>query len=327
MLLTPTKPSRLRMKDVTELHQLLTFALKSEAKFSPTRAMVMASRFATLKEFLTVRAEALREIQSVTGKKILFLTETQISAVKALQASGILSTKRDTSENFLVLIARDFARKQTKMLDGLTLDRMSPNPLLIKCLNLKTPRQVVELNVYMFATRSIVTSMGFLVEKLLLTSSSAVSKAEQPWDIVKTDTKGRRHWIQVKSGPNDMDADQIRHWAGLIADRMTKRDKPYIGTTYGKRDGGSVTMGLFKTYLPDWKNRTLIGKELWDFISDDPHYHDKLFPLLAEAASQILGTQSIEQRIQVRIEQITKEFCDRYGSSRRAVEKYVTDIF
>jgi type II restriction endonuclease EcoO109I-like protein len=315
------------MNDVSELHELLRFALISESNLTPRRATVLASRFATLKEFLTVKAEALREIQSVTGKKILFLAEGQVKAVKALQASGVLSAKRDTSENFLVLIARDFVRKQTKMLDSLTLDRMSPNPLLIRCLNLKTSREVVELNVYMFATRSIVTSMGFFVEKLLLTSSSTVSRAGDPWDIVKTDKNQRRHWIQVKSGPNDMDADQIRHWAGLIANKVTKRDQAYIGTTYGKRQGGSVTMGLFKTYLPDWKQRTLIGKELWDFISDDPHYHEKLFPLLAEAASQMLGAQSIEQRIQKRIEQITREFSLRYGSSRTAVEKYLADIF
>jgi hypothetical protein len=86
-------------------------------------------------------------------------------------------------------------------------------------------------------------------------------------------------------------------------------------------------MGLFKTYLPDWEKRTLIGRELWDFISEDPTYHEKLFPMLADAASQVLGKESIEERIQARIESITKEFSKKYGASRKAVTKYLIDIF
>lgn len=315
------------MSDVSKFQELLVFALTREVKFTAGRAVVLASHFASLREFLTFKAEKLRNIQSVTGKKILFLSDSQIRDIKVLQSSGILSAKRDTSENFLILIARDFVRKQTKMLDELTLDRMNPSPFLIKCLNLKTPRDVIELNVYMSATRSIVTSMGFFVEKLLLASSATVSRSEKPWDIVKTDRNRKKHWIQVKSGPNDMDADQIRLWAGIIAKKVTKGDKAYIGTTYGNRARASVTMGLFKTYLPDWGKRTLIGRELWDFISDDPSYHEKLFPLLAEAASQILGTQSIEHRIQSRVDYITKEFSKKYGTSRASVEKYLADIF
>jgi hypothetical protein len=313
--------------DNTKLLQLLIYALQREAGFTPRQALLLASRFATLKEFLSAGIEELRDIRSISGKRILSLSVPRIEAVKRLQRSGVLSFKRDASDNLLILITRDFVRKQAKMLDALTLDRMSPNPFLIKCLNLKTPREVIELNVYMFVTRSIVTSMGFFVEKLLLASSDSAGECDKPWDILKLSRAKKRHWIQVKSGPNDMDADQIRYWSRLIADKISKGDKAYIGTTYGKRTKASVTMGLFKTYLPDWEKRTLVGRELWDFISEDPTYHERLFPMLAEAASQILGNESIEERIQTRIETITKEFSTKFGVSTKSIEKYLADIF
>jgi hypothetical protein len=213
------------------------------------------------------------------------------------------------------------------MLEEITLDRLSPNPFLIKCLNLRNAREVVELNIYMFATRSIVTSMGFFVEKLLLASSESAAACDKPWDVVKIHEDGRRSWIQVKSGPNDMDADQIRLWSGLIANKIAAGDEAFIGITYGKRGSSSVTLGLFKTYLPDWERRTLIGRELWDFISEDPKYHEKIFPLLAEAAAKVLGHDSIEFRIQQCIDKVTKEFERRYSTEDDAVEKYLADIF
>ena len=313
--------------DDNKLLSLLIYALRREANFTPLGAMILASHFASLKEFLNVRVEDLAEIRSVSGKRVLKLSKYQIEAIKRLQDARILSTKRNASDNLLILIARDFVRKQVKMLDSMTLERMSPNPFLIKCLNLKTPREIIELNVYMFATRSIVTSMGFFVEKLLLASSESAVECENPWDILKTDRARNRHWIQVKSGPNDMDADQIKYWSKLIAKKISKGERAYIGTTYGKRTKASVTMGLFKSYLPDWERRTLIGRELWDFISEDPTYHEKLFPMLSEAASQVLGTQSIEERIQALIEGLTREFSKKYGASNKGVQRYLNDIF
>ena len=308
-----------------KFHELIAVALKLEAGFSATRATVLAAHFGSLEEFLTVDPAQLQP-KSVTGKRITTLTPDQIKALSILQRSGVLTTERSLQENFVVLISRDFVRTQTKMIERLSLDRMSPNPFLIKCLNLRTPREVVELNVYMFATRSIVTSMGFFVEKLLLASSDRVSLCDKPWDILKVDAEGKRHWIQVKSGPNDMDVDQIRHWSGVIAAKIGEGDDAYIGVTYGKRVTTSVTLGIFKTYLKDWEKRTLIGRELWDFISEDPTYHKKLFPLLAEAAAKILGADSIESRIQRCIDRITDEFTRRYPSPGE-VEKYLADIF
>jgi hypothetical protein len=313
--------------EISKLHEVLAFALQREAGLSKAKATLLAAQFASLEEFLEVEVKTLAEIRSVTGRQLLLLNQKQLQGIVEFRATGILDATRSTPENWLVLIARDFVRRQARMLEGITLPRLSPNPFLIKCLNLNTPREVVELNVYMFSTRSIVTSMGFFIQSLLISSSDTATQCDTPWDILKTRTDGQRSWIQVKSGPNDMDADQIRYWSALIADKVGLHEDAYIGTTYGKRGTLTVTLGLFKTYLPDWEKRTLIGRELWDFISEDPTYHERVFPLLAEAASRVLGNDSIEFRIQQCVDRVTEEFCTRYGREADAVERYLADIF
>jgi hypothetical protein len=295
--------------------------------FSKKRAAILAAHFANLNEFLSFRPDKTGEFLSVGGKKLLSLKANQIKALQKSQKLEILSPRRTLADNYLIIVTRRFVRTQIEMLNELSLDKLSPNPFLIQCLNLRTPREVVGLNVYMFATRSIVTSMGFFVEKLLLASSDDAYECEKPWDILKLDRSGEKHWIQIKSGPNDMDADQIRHWRKLIAKKIKAGDRAYIGMTYGKRSSKSVTMGLFQTYLPDWKKKTLIGRELWDFISGDRTYHERIFPVLAEGAAQVLGTESIAFRIDQCVDRITKEFCSKYKPQSTAVSKYIEAIF
>ena len=88
-----------------------------------------------------------------------------------------------------------------------------------------------------------------------------------------------------------------------------------------------MTFGLLKTYLPDWEIRTLVGRELWDFLGDDPDYHSKLCKALREAAHQVLGEQSFAEEIGKCAERITDEFIALYGSGEKGVLKYLEDIF
>ena len=314
-------------KQLEKFHELLSNALEWECGFTKRRSAILAAQFANLNEFLNFRFDESTVFKSVGGKKLISLNRDQNTAIEKMRQSKILKTQKTVADNYLTITTRRFVKTQIKMLEELTLDELSPNPFLIQCLNLRTPEEVVGLNVYMFATRSIVTSMGFFVEKLLLASSDDAHECEKPWDILKKGPNGKRHWIQIKSGPNDMDADQIRHWTQLISKKIKAGDRAYIGITYGKRASKSVTMGLFKTYLPDWKKRTLIGRELWDFISGDKTYHERIFPILADSASQVLGTESISTRIDQCIARITKEFSAKYKPKTAAIAKYIRDIF
>ncbi|WP_333484838.1 PmeII family type II restriction endonuclease [Microcoleus sp. K1-B6] len=244
-------------------------------------------------------------------------------------SSGKLSLQLTIAENFLASICRDFTGRQLVMVENLTLGKIYPNPFLIRALNLDTPEEVVRLNVYMTATRSIVTSMGFFIQKLLISCSESAESppAKSGWDAIKTTSDGEKCWIQVKSGPNDMDKDQIVYWAAKIEEKIQEGDRAYIGIAYGKRTNKTVTLGLLKQILPNSEMITLIGRELWDFVSEDTRYTVNLFEVLRQSASQVLAQSSIDEAIERCSDRIIAEFIGKYGEGSQGVFNYIADIF
>jgi len=124
-----------------------------------------------------------------------------------------------------------------------------------------------------------------------------------------------------------MDKDQIVYWSEKIAEKVNEGDKAYIGMTYGKRTNETVTLGLMKQLLPDWEMKTLVGRELWDFVSDDPTYHTRLFDTLRRSAQQVLQQRSICEEIDNCVERIIGEFTSTYGTGEEGVLKYIESIF
>ena len=84
-----------------------------------------------------------------------------------------------------------------------------------------------------------------------------------------------------------------------------------------------MTHGLYKQYLPDWGNRTLIGTELWDFISDDPSYHEKLIKLLTETAEVFLDDHSLVEVIEEKVVKLTESFVKDY----KTVPKFINTLW
>lgn len=309
-------------------HDMLAFVLEKEAGLTRSRARSVAAHFADIEEFLAAEHWSFANIRSVTGRRAIRLTEDQITNIVGLQGLGHLSPQLSVAENFLSAICRDFTKRQLSMIRSLELDDLIPNPFLIRSLNLRTPEEVVHINVYMRATRSIVTSMGFFVERLLRASSETIEEApgRSGWDLVKTRANGE-NWLQVKSGPNDMDKDQIVYWAEKIEEKLSEGDKAYIGITYGKRASNTVTIGLMKQHLPDWEMKTLIGRELWGFVSDDPNHHAKVLEVLRHAAHQVLGTHSISEELDACVDRMIDEFTRRYGEGSLGVSTYIEALF
>lgn len=307
---------------------MLAFVLEKEIGLTKGKARSVASYFADTREFLDTEASKLRTLTSIGGKQTLRFSEDELEGLRRLQKSGLLDPDKPVVDNYLAAIGRGFTSRQLRTIAGLSLAQLSPNPFLIESLNLRTPEELLRLNVYMVITRSIVTSMGFLVEKLMVSSSDTVEKAPRGsgWDVVKVKS-GQRHWIQAKSGPNDMDKDQVVYWAEKIEQKLEEGDLAFIGITYGKRENKTITLNLLKQLVPDWEVRTLIGRELWDFISDDPQYHSRLFAILRQAALHVFNGRTLAQEIEKCIERIEKEFSDRYGQGPEAIDTYVNDVF
>ncbi len=240
--------------------------------------------------------------------------------------SGVIDTHRSVRENYIAALSRKFTRRQLEMLRSLELNSLNPNPFLIRSLNLKSPKEVVTLNVYATATRSIVTSFGIVIQDILAATSDSVERVKAGWDLVKI-MVDRRHFVQIKSGNNDMDKDQILYWKEKIENAEKEGSSGYIGFTYGKKEDQTVTMGLLKKYLPNWELKTLIGKDLWTFLSDDPEMHSKVLEILREEAQRVLDGEDLVEEVNNCIESITNEFIPRFGDGEEGVRKYIASLF
>ena len=75
-----------------------------------------------------------------------------------------------------------------------------------------------------------------------------------------------------------------------------------------------MSINLFKQYLDKWEERTLIGTELWDFITEDDNYHMTLTNSIQQIADTILSQQSIIEKIENRVNALVEQFNSQYGS-------------
>jgi len=310
---------------VIDDQKLIAVALEVYGGFSESKATKVSYLFNRTEDFLNVTREQLLSIKTVSGSNVR-LSGDEIDRIIQVSRSGKVRADRDTAQNYISVVTDRFIRRQIENIRKISLEKLNPNPFIAKSLNLNSPRELIEFNVYALAIRSIVTSMGFFVEDLLLSTSDSVEKIKSGWDIVKTDQNNTKHYIQVKSGPNDMDKDQIVSWIKKIGDIETQGDRGYIGTTYGKRDNATVTFTLLRQLMENYEEKTLIGRELWEFLSGDTAFLDRLLETLKETALSIMNTRSILDEIEVAVERVTKEFIDKFGDGEDGVKNYIRTI-
>jgi len=315
------------------VQELLEYALINRADIKKPKAKIISTRFGDINTFLEIDPHILKNIEYINGKKSLDLSKDELSNIIELQKSGLLAPALSIAENYISILSADFLDRQVKMLRLLSLKKLNASPILISALRLQTPEQIIKYYVYQSASRSIVTSMGFHVEKLLLISGPDVNVAGEngsqrtKWDLVKNKAEQMTAWIEVKSGPNDLDKAQILHYLDLIQAAESNGDLGFIGETYGKRSSDTMTHSLYKQYLPEWNRRTLIGRELWDFVSDDPGFHTKLIKILRNAAEKVLLTKSITEEMDDCISRILTEFNAEYEDTSNPVEAYLDDLW
>lgn len=281
---------------------------------------IIGSRYGTLAGFKKASIDTFNTFTTEDGAPCFrALTQKERSALKKLQSK--IDPNISVEENFIKLLTRDFIQRQNSAISNLTLEGLNANPLLCKALKLNTPEEFVKFYAYSAISRSIVTSMGYLVQDLLLYSNDCIFDGKNykegnktKWDIVVERVNSVRSYIEVKSGPNDMDAAQIKHYAEEISEVERTGNRAFIGITYGKKDNPSVTFDLLETYLENWRDKTLIGKELWDYISDNDSYHVVLMDTIQETAEAFLGDTSLIKKIDCKISSLLEDFARDYGT-------------
>ncbi|MHA1798238.1 MAG: PmeII family type II restriction endonuclease [Candidatus Helarchaeota archaeon] len=314
-----------QIQDDEELFQsFLKFILTHECKFSKVKAEKISNQFIDFEEFITFDFKKLKKLKSPSGRQLIRITDEEIEKIDNIIKKGYVLKDLNLKENFIRAIDRDFLNRQLINISSITLEKLNPNPFLGNALNFKKVEDLIEFLVFQRAARSIVTSFGFYFEKLLI--SAGAIKLPKGFDIIKI-INGISHYIQVKSGTSDMDKDQILHWEKLITETELRGNRGYIGMPYGKRDSNAITISLMKSYLPEWENRTLIGKELWDFISGEKNFHLKVLMNLKISASQILNNEYILIKIREAIQRVLQEFYSKFGKNEDNIEKYYKNLF
>lgn len=281
----------------------------------------IAYHFASINDFLRAKRADFDNICFVGGQKSVYLTDKEHEKIEAFQQSGLLEANLNVQQNFVKVLTTEFINRQIAMIENLSLEKLNINPILAGALNLNNEQDLIRYYVYQASSRSMVTSVGFLVQNLLLYASEHVHEgkndplgAQTKWDLVVDKISQVKAYLEIKSGTNDMNKAQVHHYKDEIDLIETEGYAAFIGETYGKREDKTVTHGLLKQYLPNWESRTLIGKELWTFITDDEEYHHKLIAMLLKSSSQILENRTFIDKIEGRITPIVEQFRNKHES-------------
>lgn len=276
------------------------------------------------------KAFALAEYLDGNWKRFIKADETVISGLKKENGKPVFSEDHietilgfareffeieDVRTAWIYLIGKDFLFAQILTLNRIALSNLDINPLLMKVLDFKTPTEVLEFNLYQTVTRSIVTSWGSTVENLLVRCGA------ERIDVKNSGRAGRRpdikkrigeknFYIQVKSGPNTMNVDMVNSLNEVITEY--KKNEPnstfLLGMTYGKKERISSQI---RDNLHDFENSFLIGRHLWDFVSEEQNFHRQLFKVL-DQASQMITSKNFSEHLAEQLTTLVDEWHERY---------------
>lgn len=256
-----------------------------------TTAGAVAEYFGSLPDFLDAGPDTLKKIRNAKGNSIL--TDEKIDIMFSVKSEIVRG--KSVSETWVFFLAKSFVRNQIKTLSNMEFEDLDINPFLAKALDLSTPKDIIRFNMYQSVTRSVVTSWGSTVEKMLKYSGCELEKIKmgikgrEP-DLVKK-IGAKLYCLQIKSGPNTMNVDMVESLNRVMEELEKKGYIGLLGMTYGRRV--RISQQILKN-LKNAESKTKIGKELWDFISEISDYHKKVMVLLESATKQVLSKSFIE---------------------------------
>lgn len=300
--------------------------LNKDAKIGETRITDIFSNFKniTIENFKKFDfKQTLQGSPNTSARSKEFrLTENQIDRIEKVK--DLLEVKRDIRETIVKYCTRGFVKVQIDNIEKTQLEDLEINPFLTRMLKLETPKQVLEYKISEWLTRSISTSLGFWFEKFLIYGHDDSEFTK----VKKFDAEKKKNDIQyiteIKSGPADVDAHQMRGYNTLFNKKESATVKPRIGWLYGKRDTGTRIGALShaEQYLENWEERVLVGKELWEFYADEPNYHLKVLKWMEETVANMEIDSFIEVEKKL-VEKLVPEFEKKYGKGKDGVKKFI----
>lgn len=208
-----------------------------------------------------------------------------------------------------------FLSRRVRNLEALTLDHLKFNVLLTRVtatmLELDTPEALLRSRLAQHLERGSTTAFGTTLQAIardITGQATGVAGAD-----IALERDGRRHYIQVKSGPDTANQDIAQNISTLL-NSARARDPTAIclmGVCYGRPDQISQ---ITKSQLDRRGVGILVGREFWEFISGDPNCLGELLGLAEEAAEGAPpGELSFSDRVDRKLAELVAEFHERYG--------------
>lgn len=274
--------------------------------------------------FMKADADTVLSCKKASSKSIFTSEQTQ----ELIALKNEFKDLPDVRSAWIYLIGKDFLVAQMEALQSISLTNLDINPFLMKVLNFKTPKDVLEFNLYQTVTRSIVTSWGSAVEVLLYRCGAEKfieknkGRAGRRPDIEK-EINGKKFYLQVKSGPNTMNVDMVNSLNEVIEEYKTREpDSSFLlGMTYGTK--GRISSQI-RDNLSNFEESVLIGRELWDFVSEEKNYHKEIFKIL-DQSSRNITSKTFSEHLDNQLHVLVKEWQNKFGSRTidQAYENYI----
>ena len=218
-----------------------------------------------------------------------------------------------------------FITRAGEIIGELTAERMiaesAINPILAKSLGFRDFESLSKFYVYQRIGRSLVTSFGTRMEKLVKIIVDG-DKGEW-WDVVK-ETGRANYYVSVKSGPRDMNKDQTVEFSRKAKQAMEEDGKahPFIAMGYGKEAWPVITDTLDKEGL-DPGRHAYVGRKLYSILSGEEEYYLKLLDLAVSTKSGAAQGKTVVELIEEKVREISVDFSKKYDS----VDELLLDTF
>lgn len=308
--------------DDSEAIELIIYVLKKIEGIGCRTATVIAMYYETLDNFLDANFLSLGNITNVQGRQVVKSGRAQAICAAIQKIPRGYSVK----ETWTRLLIKEFLDKQVSRLEDLSLNSLMINPFLVKVLDLRTPDEVIKFNLYQNVTRSIVTSWGMCVQSILQHSGAKkITERNSGFDIQKV-YEDIVYYLQIKSSPNSMNVDMVRHFNTRVANLQKKGEKykALLGLTFGTRDdvGHQIT-----NYVDLPQSDILVGRELWDFISEETNFHCKVLNAIVEVVAEGSLPKNFSEMVEDKFEKLLDEWVNEYGEGQDSVDRVVSEGF
>lgn len=223
----------------------------------------------------------------------------------------------------------DFLDARARNLERLRLDDLKFNVVQLRAmatmLDFKTPEDLLRYRLAQHLERGTVTAWGSALQAVareISGSGSGVAGAD-----IEVTENGRRHFVQVKSGPDTANKDIAQNIATLL-NSARARDPTAIcvlGVCYGRPEQISQ---IAKGELESRGVGLKVGAEFWEFISGDPDCLSEVLQLAGEAAEgRVAGEATFADRVENKLQALVTEFEARYGNEldEQTWEKFLAD--